>query len=192
MFFGANELLEYGKHPNYKDKKVVIIGGGNVAIDAARTIKKLGAKEVIISYRRGKEEMPAEYEEIQEAEKDGIAFLLQTKAIEIKKDKIELIKTELRKMDGEERMIPVDIPNSNFSVDLDYVVTAVGSKLNENINNEFGKNEKGYIKINENYETETPNVYAAGDCIGGKATVAWACYAGKKTADAIIERFCNT
>lgn len=189
MYFGANELLEYGNHPNYTKKSVVIIGGGNVAIDAARTIKRLGASEVTVSYRRGKEQMPAEEEEVLAAEKDGIKFLYQTKVLSIKNGTMELIRTKLEKINGEDRMVPVELPNSNFSVNADYVVTAIGSKLDSALTKKLKTTPKGYIKIDDNYETSIPNVYAAGDCIGEEATVAWACQAGKKAAEAIIRKF---
>lgn len=130
MYIGANELLEYGNHPDYNGKKVIVVGGGNVAMDASRTIKKLGAKEVIVVYRRAREQMPAEAEEIEEAEKEGINFLFQTNIKCINNDKIQLIKTELIKKDGEDRLVPQEIKNSEYIIKTDYVVLAIGSKLN--------------------------------------------------------------
>ena len=130
--YGGNYLLEYNKHPNYTGKKVAIIGGGNVAMDSDRTIKKLGASEVYVIYRRAEEQMPAEKKEIVDAKKEGIEFLFQTNIVKIlgteKVEKLECIKTELIKKEGENRLSPVNIEGSNFSLDMDYVVMATGSK----------------------------------------------------------------
>lgn len=119
--YGGNYLLEYNKHPNYTGKKVAIIGGGNVAMDSARTIKKLGASEVYVIYRRAEEQMPAEKKEIAGAKKEGIEFLFQTNIVKIlgteKVEKLECIKTELVKKEGENRLSPVNIEGSNFSLD---------------------------------------------------------------------------
>ena len=99
--YGGNELLEKANHPDYKEKKVAVIGGGNVAMDTARTIKRLGAKEVKVIYRRAEKQMPAEKKEIQDAKNESIEFLFQTNIVKImgdkKVDKIECIKTELVK-----------------------------------------------------------------------------------------------
>ena len=135
--YGANELLENNNHPSYKNKKVVVYGGGNVAMDAARTIKKLGAKEVNIVYRRSLKEMPAETFEINEAQQEGINFIYQTNIISIignkKIEKIECLKTELIKDDTSERLIPRDIKDSNHTIDTDILVTAIGSKTEQEI-----------------------------------------------------------
>lgn len=155
--YGGNYLLEYNKHPNYTGKKVAIIGGGNVAMDSARTIKKLGASEVYVIYRRAEEQMPAEKKEIADAKKEGIEFLFQTNIVKIlgkeKVEKLECIKTELVKKEGENRLSPVNIEGSNFILDMDYVVMATGSKPENNIIEKFERNEYGYIKIDENMQT---------------------------------------
>lgn len=190
--YGGNELLEKNSHPNYSGKNVVVSGGGNVAMDTARKIKKLGAKSVTIVYRRAKEQMPAEKKEIKEAEEEGIKFLYKTNILRIigKKNvqKVECIKTELVKKEDEDRLSPVNIPNSNFLLDTDYVVMAIGSKPEEKLLEklELEKNERGYIKINENHQTSTENIFAGGDIIGNKATVAWAARSGRDSADCII------
>lgn len=191
--FGGNTLLEKNNHPSYAEKRVAIIGGGNVAMDCARTIKRKGAKEVFVIYRRAEEQMPAEEKEIEEAKKEGITFLFQNNIVKILGEKqveqIECIKTELIKKEGETRLSPVDIVGSNYSMDIDYVVMAVGSKVEkESVNQtELEVTEKGYIKINENYQTSDPKIYAGGDLIGQKATVAWAAMAGREAAKNIIE-----
>ena len=192
--YGANELLENKVFPDFKDKKVAVIGGGNVAMDAARTIKRLGAKETYIIYRRAEEQMPAEKKEIEEAKEEKIEFLFQNNIVKIiPKDnekrvgKIECIKTELVQKEEGKRPSPVDIEESNYLLDMDYVIMAIGSKTEENILKEQGieLNEKGYIKVNENYKTNIENVYAGGDVIGTKATVAWAARIGRNVAEII-------
>lgn len=193
--YGGNYLLEYNKHPDYNGKKVAIIGGGNVAMDSARTIKKLGASEVYVIYRRAEEQMPAEKKEIADAKKEGIEFLFQTNIVKIlgteKVEKLECIKTELVKKEGENRLSPVNIEGSNFSLDMDYVVMATGSKPENNIIEKFERNEYGYIKIDENMQTSISKVFAGGDIVGQKATVAWAARSGRDAAEKILKITCN-
>lgn len=193
--YGGNYLLEYNKHPNYTGKKVAIIGGGNVAMDSARTIKKLGASEVYVIYRRAEEQMPAEKKEIADAKKEGIEFLFQTNIVKIlgkeKVEKLECIKTELVKKEGENRLSPVNIEGSNFILDMDYVVMATGSKPENNIIEKFERNEYGYIKIDENMQTSINKVFAGGDIVGQKATVAWASRSGRDAAEKILKITCN-
>lgn len=193
--YGGNYLLEYNKHPDYNGKKVAIIGGGNVAMDSARTIKKLGASEVYVIYRRAEEQMPAEKKEIADAKKEGIEFLFQTNIVKIlgkeKVEKLECIKTELVKKEGENRLSPVNIEGSNFSLDMDYVVMATGSKPENNIIEKFERNEYGYIKIDENMQTSINKVFAGGDIVGQKATVAWAARSGRDAAEKILKITCN-
>ena len=193
--YGGNELLEFKSHPDYNGKKVAVIGGGNVAMDAARTVNKMGAKEVTVIYRRSKEQMPAEEKEIADAENEGVNFLFKTNLKRIlsnseKVEKIECIKTNLVQKQGEERLVPVDIEKSEFLLDMDYVIMAVGSvpekKLVDSLELETSK--WGYINVNENYETSIENVYAAGDIIGAKQTVAWAARAGINAAKQIIKK----
>ena len=167
-------------------------------MDCARTIKKLGAQNVTIIYRRAKEQMPAELKEIEEAEKEGIEFLYQTNVVKIigneegkQVGKIECIKTELIKKEGESRLSPVDIKGSNFVIGMDYVVMAIGSTVDEkivnNLNLELTK--KGYIQVDEKYETSIKNVFAGGDVVGTKATVAWAAKTGRDVAMIIKNRY---
>lgn len=190
--YGGNEILENKTHPNYEGKKVVISGGGNVAIDVARTVKKMGAKEVTVIYRRSEKEMPAEPKEIAEAKKENVKFLFKTNMLKIlgnkSVEKIECIKTELIKKEGEIRLSPVNIEGTNFFIDVDYVIMAVGSKpedkLLQALNLEL-TNYK-YIKINTNFQTSNPKVFAGGDVAGTKATVAWACRSGRNAANSII------
>ena len=189
--FGGNTLLENGNHPDYTNKIVVVSGGGNVAMDCARTIKRLGAKKVYVIYRRAEDQMPAEKKEIADAKNEGIEFLFQNNIVKIigdeKVERVECIKTELVQKEGETRRSPVNIEGSNYELDVDYVVMAVGSKPDKNILSKLNLelNEWGYIKVDENYKTSDDKVYAGGDLIGQKATVAWAAKAGRDAAKAI-------
>ena len=188
--YGANELLEFGKHPDYTGKTVIVNGGGNVAMDAARTIKRLGAKKVIVTYRRAREQMPAEQKEIEDAINEGIEFLFQHNIAKILGDEkvrgIEVVKTELVKKEGENRLSPVNIKDSNYEIKADYVVMAIGSKPSELVKNlPFEVDKRGYIKVNENGLTSNPNIYAIGDLAGNIATVAWAAKSGRDTAKMI-------
>ena len=188
--YGANELLEYNVHPDYTDKTVIVNGGGNVAMDAARTIKRLGAKKVIVVYRRAKEQMPAEEKEIQDAIDEGIEFLFQHNIVKIigksNVEKIEVIKTKLIKKEGEARLSPVDIENSNYEINADYVVTAIGAHPQEMINKLGLKTDrKGYIEVNEKWQTSNSKIFAIGDLAGNTATVAWAARSGRNVAKII-------
>lgn len=181
---GGNELLEYRKMPDFQNKKVAVIGGGNVAMDTSRTIKKLGAKEVCIVYRRSEKQMPAERKEIEEAKKEGIEFLFQTNMIKVLEGKIECVKTQLIQKEGEAREYPVNIEGSNFLMDVDYVVLAVGSSPDKKVIEklELETNKWGYLKVNENYQTSDEKIYACGDLVGTKQTVAWAARSGFECA----------
>lgn len=189
--YGGNELLEHGNHPSYKGKKVAVIGGGNVAMDSARTIKRLGAEKVYVIYRRSEEQMPAEKKEIEDAKIDGVEFLFQNNITNIigkdKVEKIECIRTELVKKDGEERLSPVNIQGSNYVIDMDYVVMAVGAEPEQKLIQNFEKNKWGYISVSDNMQTSIKGVFAGGDIIGEKATVAWAARLGRNAAEAIIK-----
>lgn len=190
---GGNELLEYKLHPDYKGKTVAVIGGGNVAMDCARTIKRLGAKEVKVIYRRAREQMPAEDKEVEEAKKEGIEFLFQNNIVKImgngKVEKLELIKTELVPKENDTRLVPVNIENSNYEIAMDYVVMALGSKVEPYVA-ELGlkTNEWGNIAVNEQYQTSNPKIFAGGDLAGVKGTVAWAAYSGREAAKQIVEK----
>ena len=135
--FGGNELLEHNLHPNYEGKTVAVIGGGNVAMDCARTIKRLNAKNVYVIYRRAEEQMPAEKKEISDAKNEGVEFQFQNNISKIignnRVEKIECIKTELVKKEGETRAVPIDIKGSNYELQVDYVVMAIGSKTQNSV-----------------------------------------------------------
>lgn len=191
--YGGNELLEKGIHPDYTGKNVAVIGGGNVAMDTARTIKRLGAQSVTIIYRRAEEQMPAEKKEVREAKEEGIEFLFQTNILKILGDKnvkqIECIKTELVQKEGETRLSPINIENSNYLMDIDYVVMALGSSPEIAITSRLNINvdRKGRVEVNENNQTSNLKIFAGGDLTGGPGTVAWAARSGRDAAENIIK-----
>ena len=190
--FGGNELLEYKLHPNYEGKKVAVIGGGNVAMDCARTVKRLGAKEVEIIYRRAEEQMPAEKKEIKEAKEEGIEFLFQNNIIKIlgknEVSGLELIKTELIQKEGETRKVPVNIEGSNYRIDVDYVIMALGSTTSNEVKElNLKLNKWGNIEINEHYQTSDGKIFSGGDLAGIKGTVAWAARSGRDAASEIMK-----
>ena len=190
--FGGNELLEYGNHPNYQGKTVAVIGGGNVAMDCARTVNKLGAKKTMVIYRRAEKQMPAERKEIQDAKKEGVEFLFQNNIVKILGDKkpesLELIKTQLVKKEGEEREVQVNIEKSNYFVDVDYVIMALGSQVSDEVL-ELGLvlNKWGNIMVNEDFKTSQNKIFAGGDLAGFKGTVAWAARTGREAAKSILK-----
>ena len=194
--YGGNELLESRNHPNYKEKKVAVIGGGNVAIDCARTVKRLGAEIVNIIYRREEEQMPAEKKEIENAKKEGIEFLFKNNIVKIignkKVEKIECIKTKLMQKEGEIRKSPVEIKDSNYIIDMDYVIMALGSKTDIQVLNKLGieLTQDKYVKVNNKNQTSNTKIFAGGDIKGEKPTVAWAARSGRDTAEN-IESFLN-
>ena len=190
--YGGNTLLEYNLHPDYTGKNVAIIGGGNVAMDCARTINKMGANKVTVIYRRAEEQMPAEKKEIADAKNEGVEFLFQTNLVKIhgsnKVEQIECVKTKLVPKEGEKRLVPVNIEDSNFKMEMDYVVMALGSSPEYKVVNKLGLEltESGYIKVDENYKTSMENVFAGGDIVGSKKTVAWAARNGRDVAQKIM------
>ena len=190
--YGGNELLEYNNHPDYSGKIVSVIGGGNVAMDCARTIKRLGAKEVKIIYRRAEAQMPADKKEIEDAKKEGVEFLFQNNIVRIIGEdcvqKLECIKTELVKKEGEPREYPVNVEGSNYIIDMDIVVMALGS-MPEDFVSSLGLNLNKWngIEVDENNMTSIDGVFAGGDIAGAKATVAWAARSGRDAAYFIMK-----
>ena len=189
--YGGNELLENNNHPNYKGKVVVVNGGGNTAMDTSRTINKMGAKKVYVVYRRAREQMPAEQKEIDEAISEGVEFLFQNNIVKIIGDKyvekIECIKTELIKVEGENRLKPVNIEGSNYEIPVDYVVMAIGAKPEEEVLKtlDLKRNKWGYIETDENNRTSCEKVFCAGDISGETSTVAWAARSGRNASENI-------
>ncbi len=182
--------------PIQHGKRVAVVGGGNVAMDAARCAKRLGA-DVHIVYRRGKEELPARAEEVEHAEEEGIIFDLLTNPVEIKGDDkgdvcgMTCIRMELGEPDASGRRRPVEIPGSEFTLDVDCVIMALGTSPNPLIKSTtkgLEINKKGGIIVNEDGLTSRENVYAGGDAVTGAATVILAMGAGKTAAKAIDEK----
>lgn len=177
--------------PIKKHKQVAVVGGGNVAMDAARCAKRMGA-DVHIIYRRGRDEMPARAEEIEHAEEEGIQFHLLNNPVRILGDeknyvtKIECIKMELGEPDASGRRRPVAIEGSEFTIDVDGVIMALGTSLNKLIvdtTENLDANERGGIKIDEETGACTrEGVFAGGDAVTGAATVIKAMGAGKLAA----------
>jgi glutamate synthase (NADPH/NADH) small chain len=175
-------------------KKVIVVGGGNVAMDSARVSLRLGADEVTIAYRRSEEEMPARDEEIERAKEEGVKFKLLTNPTQIIGkngwiSQIELLKMELGTPDGSGRRRPVPIKGSEFLIEADTVVIAIGNSPNPLLPRmiEGLKVEKwgGIIADKETGKTSIPYIYAGGDIVSGAATVIEAMGAGKRSAKAI-------
>jgi len=194
-FLTRVNLMKAYKFPEYKTpikkaKKTIVIGGGNVAVDAARTARRLGA-EVTIVYRRSLEEMPARDEEIKHAQEEGIKFMLLTAPSRIlgkeKVESIELIQMMLGEKDESGRRKPIPIENSEFIVECDQVIIAIGQGPNPLITktSNLEHDLKGYLIVNENMQTSNEKVFAGGDIIGKEATVIEAMSHGKKAAKAI-------
>lgn len=174
-------------------KKALIIGGGNVAFDSARCALRLGAKASLV-YRRTQDEMPARLEEIQNAKEEGIEFQLLTQPVKILGDEqgfvkgLECIRMELGEPDASGRKRPVPVKNSNFVLEADTVIVAIGQTPNPLLSKaapEIKTNPNGTIAVDENYMTSLPGVFAGGDIITGADTVIAAMGAGKKAAIAI-------
>ena len=181
--------------PIQRPKKVAVVGGGNVAMDAARCAKRLGA-EVYIVYRRGMEELPARKEEVEHAEEEGIIFKTLCNPVEIFADenddvnKIRCIRMELGEPDASGRRRPIEVPGSEFDLDVDCVIMSLGTSPNPLIKSTtkgLEINRKGGIVVNEDGLTSRESVYAGGDAVTGAATVILAMGAGKTAAKAIDE-----
>ncbi|WP_346687831.1 NADPH-dependent glutamate synthase [Enteroscipio rubneri] len=182
--------------PVYAGKKCVVVGGGNVAMDAARTARRLGA-DVCVVYRRGREEMPARAEEIHHAEQEGIEFKLLTNPTRILGDEngwvsgVECVRMELGEPDASGRRRPKPVEGSEFVIDIDMLVIAAGSKTNPLIANTtpgLDVTTRSLIVADERTcATSKPGVFAGGDAVIGAATVILAMGAGKRAAAGIAE-----
>ena len=181
--------------PIQRPKRVAVVGGGNVAMDAARCAKRLGA-EVYILYRRGMEELPARREEVEHAEEEGIIFKTLHNPVEIFADenddvnRVRCIRMELGEPDASGRRRPIEIPGSEFDIEVDCVIMALGTSPNPLIKDTtkgLEINRKGGIVVNEDGLTSRERVYAGGDAVTGAATVILAMGAGKTAAKAIDE-----
>lgn len=214
--YSANEFLTrsnlmkaYEENPDtpiMKAKKVAVVGGGNVAMDAARTAMRLGAEKVYIVYRRSLAELPARREEVEHAIEEGIDFKILTNPIEILGYKNEenprdlkngfvtgmtCVKMELGEPDERGRRRPVEVKDSEFTIDVDVVIMSIGTSPNPLIKSTtegLMVNERGGIIVNEEGLTSKDSVYAGGDAVTGAATVISAMGAGKMAAAAIDKK----
>ena len=189
-------LPEYDT-PIQKADRIAVVGGGNVAMDAARCAKRMGAKEVYIIYRRSMEELPARAEEVHHAMEEGIVFKLLTNPVAIQGDEkgrvtgIECVSMELGEPDASGRRRPVAIEGSNHVVPVDMVIMSIGTKLNTLIldtTENLAANERGGIGTDAGAATNREGIFAGGDAVTGAATVIKAMGAGK-TAAAGIDKY---
>ena len=190
-------------------KRVVVIGGGNVAIDAARTSLRLGAESVTIAYRRTRSEMPADVEEVEHAEEEGVHFsflTIPTKIVGTADDEekqiakedhvigVECLRAELIKKKDSDRMYPEPVEGSDYLMEADAVISAIGQFVDSDDMKGFRGMEwtrRGTIEVNRTcMETAAPGVFAAGDAVTGPATVIEAIGGGKRAAEA-IDRYFN-
>ena len=204
--FSANEYLtrtnlmkayeEGSETPILHAKRIAVVGGGNVAMDAARCAKRLGAETVYIVYRRLEAELPARREEVEHAKEEEIIFKLLTNPVEIQTDKddnvvgLKCIQMTLGEPDASGRRRPVEVPGSEFTMDVDCVIMALGTSPNPLLKQTtpgLETQRRGEIVTDENGKTSLEGVYAGGDAVTGAATVILAMGAGKVAAKAIDE-----
>ena len=203
--------------PIVRGKRVCVIGGGNTAMDAVRTSKRLGAEESTIVYRRSRAEMPARIEEVHHAEEENIKFEMLTAPVEVLGNKdggstprlrpgqaklttgwvrgLKCIRMQLGEPDSSGRRRPVPIPGSEFTIDCDLVIVAIGTGANPLLTKTtpgLKLNKWDYIETDENLMTSIPGVFAGGDIVRGSATVILAMGDGKKAAAAIHNYLSNT
>ncbi len=193
--------LPDSKTPIKKSKNVAVVGGGNVAMDAARSAKRLGAENVYIVYRRGMAELPARKEEVEHAQEEGIIFKTLTNPVEVLGDEngmvcgIKCVEMELGEPDESGRRRPVVKPNSEFVIDIDTMIMSIGTSPNPLIRSTtpgLETNKHGCIITNgDDGLTTREAVYAGGDAVTGAATVILAMGAGKNAAKAIDEYIKN-
>ena len=180
--------------PVIHSKAVAVVGGGNVAMDAARCAMRLGAEHVYVVYRRGEAEMPARLEEQHHAKEEGIEFKTLTNPVEIVADEtgrvcgMKCVKMELGEPDASGRRRPIAVPDSEFLLDVDTVIMSLGTSPNPLIRSTtpgLETNRKGCLSVNEDAMTTRDGVFAGGDAVTGSAPVIRAMGAGKKGAEAI-------
>ncbi len=205
--FSANEYLtrvnlmgaydENAITPVQRGKNVVVVGAGNVAMDAARTALRMGAESVTVVYRRGREEMPARKEEIRHAEQEGVKFAFLTNPVRFDGENgwvkdATCIRMELGEPDASGRRSPVPVAGSEFTVPADMVVVALGTSPNPLIKDSYDKLQtarRGILAVDDDMMTSVDGIYAGGDAVTGAATVILAMGAGRKAAHSILKRF---
>jgi glutamate synthase (NADPH/NADH) small chain len=200
-FLTRSNLMKAYRFPEYDTpikigKKVIVIGGGNVALDSARTALRLGAEKVMVVYRRSEEEMPARREEYHHANEEGIIFQFLTNPVRFIGDdhdnvkQMEVVKMELGEPDSSGRRRPIPIKNSEYIIDVDTIILAIGTDANPILTRslpELKLNLRGYIETDEDGRTNIEDIFAGGDIVTGSATVISAMGAGKKAANTIDE-----
>ena len=202
-FLTRNNLMKAYRNdydtPIHAGKKVVVVGGGNVAMDAARTALRLGAETTIV-YRRTEKELPARVEEVHHAKEEGIQFAMLTNPVEVIGDEngwvkaVRCIRMELGEPDESGRRSPVEIPGSEFEIETDTVIMSLGTSPNPLIARTTAGLEttrRGCLVADDNGATTRPGVFAGGDAVTGAATVILAMGAGRKAAAAIHEYIQN-
>jgi glutamate synthase (NADPH) small chain len=180
--------------PVLHGQRVVVVGGGNVAMDSVRTARRLGAAEAVCVYRRGREELPARAEEVHHAEQEGVRFEFLLSPVEVLGDDqgwvtgLRCVRMELGEPDESGRRRPEPVPGSDFTIDCDMVVVAIGTRSNPLLTStapDLALNQWGYIVTDEHGMTSMPGVFAGGDIVRGAATVILAMGDGKRAAKAI-------
>ena len=180
--------------PVLKGKRVVVVGGGNVAMDAVRTGKRLGATDAVIAYRRGKEELPARLEEVHHAEEEGIRFELLVAPLRVLGNAegwvtgLACQRMQLGEPDASGRRKPEPLPGSEFTIDCDLVVSAIGTRANPLLTQtcpDLKLNKWGNIVVDQDLMSSLPGVFAGGDIVRGAATVILAMGDGKTAAKRI-------
>ena len=210
--YSANEyltrsnLMKAYRFPEYdtpiiRSRRVAVVGGGNVAMDSARTALRLGAEEVLLVYRRSREEMPARIEEVHHAEEEGVRFEMLTNPIEVLGNEkglvrgLRCIRMRLGEPDASGRRRPIPIAGSEFEFELDTVIVAIGNTPNPLIPKttpDLKVGSHGTIEADrETGQTSKPRVFAGGDIVTGAATVIEAMGAGKRAARAIHAMLSN-
>lgn len=186
--------LEEYDTPVIKSKSVAVVGGGNVAMDAARSAMRMGAEHVYIVYRRSEEELPARKEEVHHAKEEGVEFMLLNNPVKINGDEngrvksIQCVKMELGEPDASGRRSPVEVKGSEFEIEVDTVIMSIGTSPNPLIRRTTSgieANKRGCLVVNEDMMTTREGIYAGGDAVTGAATVILAMGAGKKAAASI-------
>ena len=187
--------------PVLRGKQVVVVGAGNVAIDAVRTARRLGAEQASIVYRRSRAEMPARFEEVEHAEQEGITFDFQVSPLAIEGDAdrwvtgLRCVDTELGEPDASGRRAPVPVVDSERVISCDTVVVAVGTRANPLLTSsspDLAVTNRGYLAADEKGMTNLPGVFAGGDIVRGSATVILAMGDGKRIAGSIDDYLAAT
>jgi len=193
---GVSYALDFLKQVNSGEKlnigkKIAVIGGGNAAIDSARAARRLGAEEVMVIYRRSREEMPAINTEVDEAEREGVSFHFQAAPVEAlsgngRLKSIKCIRTEPGEPDESGRHRPMPVEGSEFDIDIDNVIIAIGQLIDDKAFPELEYNDNGTLAVDtETLQTNIENVFAGGDVVSGPADVISAVHAGQQAAISI-------